>query len=309
MDKLNSQLKKINDDYKVAYSMNNFETQMKLREGESVKELLNESIEQTNNLNKKYNSFLIDSSVCVNKKNTYYNNVSQIIPTNTNKYLHNNTNGNDMNGNDMNGNDMNGNDMNGKDMNGNDMNGNDMNGKDNLEDEHNILNTRMEQLQFKNIQQQHNEIYNPHNVSYNKISPFENKQHYNRKKNVDLTNTRLDEYSPMGRSINCSPIIEYQINEDFINKRNKQTNKDIANQRLEQFSPLARAVELPAKKSPLKNESTSSFLNTENTFSQNSLNKNYKRFANQPHKSHFNDVNPANENQFLENNPVGTRLL
>lgn len=277
--KLNSQLNKLNEEFKVASSMNNFDTQIKLRDGDNVTDLLNKSIEETNILNNKYNSFLTDSSVCVNNNNTYYNTNTQLIPTNTNKYLHTNS-----------------------------INGNSMNSSMNYEDDD--VNKKIEELQFKNIHQpQHNEIYNPHNVSYNKINPFENKQHYNRKKNVDITNTRLDEYSPMGRSINCSPIIEYQINEDFINKRNKQTNKDIANQRLEQFSPLSRAVQLPSKKSPLKNESTSSFLNTENTFSQNSLNKNYKRFSNQPKKSHFNDVNPANENQFLENNPVGTRLL
>ena len=279
ISKLNSQLNKFNEDYKVASSMNSFDTQMKIREGDNVKDLLNKSIEESSSLNNKYNSFLTDSSVCINKNNTYYNTGNLLVPTNTNQYLH-----------------------------GNSMNGNSMNSSMNYEDDD--VNKKIEELQFKNIHQpQHNEIYNPHNVSYNKINPFENKQHYNRKKNVDITNTRLDEYSPMGRSINCSPIIEYQINEDFINKRNKQTNKDIANQRLEQFSPLSRAVQLPSKKSPLKNESTSSFLNTENTFSQNSLNKNYKRFANQPHKSHFNDVNPENENQFLENNPVGTRLL
>ena len=258
---------------------------MNIRNGDNVKDLLNKSIEETNSLNNKYNSFLTDSSVCVNNNNTYYNSGKQLIPSNTNQYLHSN-------------------------INDNSMNINSMNSCENVEDVNNEVNKRIEELQFKNIHQpQHNEIYNPHNVSYNKINPFENKQHYNRKKNVDLTNTRLDEYSPMGRSINCSPIIEYQINEDFINKRNKQTNKDIANQRLEQFSPLSRAVQLPSKKSPLKNESTSHFLNTENTFSQNSLNTNYKRFTNQPNKTHFNDVNPANENQFLENNPVGTRLL
>ena len=285
ISKLNFQLSKLNEDFKLASNLNNFDQQMCIRDGEDVKDLLNQSIAETNSLNNKYNSLLTDSSVCVNNNNTYYNNGKQLIPSNTNQYLHSN-------------------------INDNSMNINSMNSCENVEDVNNDVNKRIEELQFKNIHQpQHNEIYNPHNVSYNKINPFENKQHYNRKKNVDLTNTRLDEYSPMGRSINCSPIIEYQINEDFINKRNKQTNKDIANQRLEQFSPLARAVELPAKKSPLKNESTSSFLNTENTFSQNSLNKNYKRFANQPHKSHFNDVNPANENQFLENNPVGTRLL
>ncbi len=277
--KLNSQLNKLNEEFKVASSMNNFDTQIKLRDGDNVTDLLNKSIEETNILNNKYNSFLTDSSVCVNNNNTYYNTNTQLIPTNTNKYLHTNS-----------------------------INGNSMNSSMNYEDDD--VNKKIEELQFKNIHQpQHNEIYNPHNVSYNKINPFENKQHYNRKKNVDITNTRLDEYSPMGRSINCSPIIEYQINEDFINKRNKQTNKDIANQRLEQFSPLSRAVQLPSKKSPLKNESTSHFLNTENTFSQNTLNTNYKRFTNQPKKTHFNDVNPANENQFLENNPVGTRLL
>ena len=281
--KLNSQLNKLNEDFKFASSMNNFDTQIKLRDGDNVKDLLNKSIEETNSLNNKYNSFLTDSSVCVNNNNTYYNTSTQLIPTNTNKYFHSNS------------------------INGNSMN-NSMNSSMNCEDDD--VNKKIEELQFKNLHQpKHNDIYNPHNVSYNKITPFENKQHYNRKKNVDLTNKRLDDYSPMGRSMNCSPIIEYQINEDFINKRNKQTNKDIANQRLEQFSPLARAVELPAKKSPLKNESTSSFLNTENTFSQNSLNKNYKRFTNQPKKTYFNDVNPANQNQFLENNPVGTRLL
>ena len=285
ISKLNFQLSKLNEDFKLASSINNFDIQMNIRNGDNVKDLLNKSIEETNSLNNKYNSFLTDSSVCVNNNNTYYNNGKQLIPSNTNQYLHSN-------------------------INDNSMNINSMNSCENVEDVNNDVNKRIEELQFKNIHQpQHNEIYNPHNVSYNKINPFENKQHYNRKKNVDLTNTRLDEYSPMGRSINCSPIIEYQINEDFINKRNKQTNKDIANQRLEQFSPLSRAVQLPSKKSPLKNESTSSFLNTENTFSQNSLNKNYKRFSNQPKKSHFNDVNPANENQFLENNPVGTRLL
>ena len=285
ISKLNFQLSKLNEDFKLASSINNFDIQMNIRNGDNVKDLLNKSIEETNSLNNKYNSFLTDSSVCVNNNNTYYNNGKQLIPSNTNQYLHSN-------------------------INDNSMNINSMNSCENVEDVNNEVNKRIEELQFKNIHQpQHNEIYNPHNVSYNKINPFENKQHYNRKKNVDLTNTRLDEYSPMGRSINCSPIIEYQINEDFINKRNKQTNKDIANQRLEQFSPLSRAVQLPSKKSPLKNESTSHFLNTENTFSQNSLNTNYKRFTNQPNKTHFNDVNPANENQFLENNPVGTRLL
>ena len=285
ISKLNFQLSKLNEDFKLASNLNNFDQQMCIRDGEDVKDLLNQSIAETNSLNNKYNSLLTDSSVCVNNNNTYYNNGKQLIPSNTNQYLHSN-------------------------INDNSMNINSMNSCENVEDVNNDVNKRIEELQFKNIHQpQHNEIYNPHNVSYNKINPFENKQHYNRKKNVDLTNTRLDEYSPMGRSINCSPIIEYQINEDFINKRNKQTNKDIANQRLEQFSPLSRAVQLPSKKSPLKNESTSHFLNTENTFSQNSLNTNYKRFTNQPKKTHFNDVNPANENQFLENNPVGTRLL
>ena len=280
ISKLNSQLNKFNDDYKVASSMNNFDTQMKIREGDNVKDLLNKSIEETNDFNNKYNSFLTDSSVCINNNNTYYTNGSQLIPSNTNQYLHSNS------------------------MNGNISKNGNGNGNDNDD-----VNKKMEQFQFKYIQQQHNDIYNPHNVSYNKITPFENKQHYNRKKNVDLTNTRLDEYSPMGRSINCPPKIEYQINENFMNERNKHTNKDISNQRLEQFSPLARAVQLPSKKSPLKNESTSHFLNTENTFSQNNLNTNYKRFTNQPKKTHFNDVNPANKNQFLENNPVGTRLL
>ena len=287
--KLNSQLSKLNDDFKLASSINNFDNQMNIRNGDNVKDLLNKSIEETNTFNNKYNSFLTDSTVCVNNNNTYYKNGSLLVPSNTNQYLHSNNNNNNNN---------------------NNINGNSMNSSENVEDINNDVNKRIEELQFKNIHQpQHNEIYNPHNVSYNKINPFENKQHYNRKKNVDLTNKRLDEYSPMGRSINCSPIIEYQIKEDFINKKTKQTNKDIANQRLEQFSPLARAVQLPTKKSPLKNETTSHFLNTENTFSQNNLNTNYKKFANQPKKSHFNDVNPANENQFLENNPVGTRLL
>jgi hypothetical protein len=292
ISKLNSQLNKFNEDYKVASSMNNFDTQLKLREGDNVKELLNKSIEETNSFNNKYNSFLTDSSICVNNNNTYYGNGSQLIPTNTNQYLH--SNGGD--GNSMNT--------------GDNINKNYMGGNGNDYDSGDDVNKKIEELQFKNIhQQQHNDIYNPHNVSYNKITPFENKQHYNRKKNVDLTNNRLDEYSPMGRSINCPPKIEYKINETFMNERNKPTKKDVSNQRLEEFSPLARAVQLPAKKSPLKNESTSHFLNTENTFTQNSLNTNYKKFNNQPKKSHFNDVNPANKNQFLKNNPVGTRLL
>ena len=152
INKLNSQLNKLNEDFKLASSINNFDIQMNIRNGDNVKDLLNKSIEETNILNNKYNSFLTDSSVCVNNNNTYYNTNTQLIPTNTNKYLHTNS-----------------------------INGNSMNSSMNYEDDD--VNKRIEELQFKNIHQpQHNEIYNPHNVSYNKINPFENKQHYNRKK-------------------------------------------------------------------------------------------------------------------------------
>jgi len=298
INKLNSQLNQFNEDFKLASSMNNFDTQLNMRGDDNVKELFNKSIEETNSVNDKYSSFFTDSSVCINNNNAYYKTSEQIIPTNTNQNLYNNSrNDNEMNNEMNNVENGSGGGVGGVGVGGS---GGSSGGGD--------VNEKMEQFQFKHTVQ-HNEIYNPHNTTYNQISPFINEQDYNKKKNVNLTNTRLDEYSPMGRSIVCPPNIDYQVNENAINNRPRTSNKDIANQRLEQFSPLSRAVQLPTKKSPLKNDTTSKFLNTENTFSQNSLNTNYKKFANQPKKSHFNDVNPANENQFLKNNPVGTRLL
>ena len=243
MDKLNETLEKLNTEYNMsqktinqkepARHFDNNENQM------NIQEMVKSQIDNTNKINAKFNSFLTDKEICVN--NPYYNLDNQPSSINTRKQeiLNNNTTNKDYN---------------------------------------NDPNSRLSQFQFQhydkniNTNQNTNQNNNIDNLSYNKLSPFDdrNKDKYVKKKNLPQ-----DNINTLSRAISSSHNINYEINESFKNHSvNKLTNKDISNQRLNDISPLAKTSQIPIKTKtpPQITDEMDIFLSSYNTFKQ-SFNK------------------------------------
>ena len=153
-------------------------------------------------------------------------------------------------------------------------------------------NNRLKQFQFQHYNNSQSNYQE--NISYNKLSPFDdvtrNKNKYVKKKNLNLTK---DNHTSLDRAISTSHNINYEINENFKNKTiNKITNKDISNERLNDFSPLAKTSQIPIKtKTPPKiTDEMEKFLTSYNTFKESSLNTNYKTVAKE---TSYNNINPT----------------
>ena len=268
---LNDKLSKLNEEHKISSNMNNFEQQISLRNDNNLRDLINQNVNESNAINDKMNSFLIDKSI-YKTTNDYYK-IDNQIPTNTANYTNaNNTTAN-------------------------------YNPTINKEVTINEdMNNRLEKLQFHNMSDyiikntdycDNNDNNNDNdnnnnddnntvnantsnNLKYNKISPFESSNiNVLRKKNADLTNARLNNFTPLGRSMVASHNIQYELNENFNNNRYKN-KKEIGNERLSEFTPLSRTQQIPVKNNPVKSDATRTFLDCENTFSQSNLNTNYK---------------------------------
>lgn len=136
-------------------------------------------------------------------------------------------------------------------------------------------NTRQQYYQeTNNNQPQHNNGY----INISRTNPeFKDT---NAKYHKHLINQRMNEYSPLGRSMAIPVDIEYQINETFKNSRKPQQihNSDITNQRLSQLSPLPSSSNIPInnRNGKQKFNNLKTHLDSENTISQSSLNTNYK---------------------------------
>ena len=276
LDKLNQQLRQIEQEYKQNKKMFNMETVINNsnnsnNNNQSLKEQMERNIRETNAHNDKLNSFFTDSSVCVNKNNKDYyqqGSIKTIGGENTRQQYYQETN--------------------------------------------NVLG-HQEESKNSNVNQSINErrFDNPSNRQHvNRISPFMDNNN-NKKYNNDISNQRLNEYTPMGRSVAIPVDIEYQINESFMNSRkanHKKYNSDITNERLSQLSPLAKSSAIPI---PNNQSNLPTHLNCENTFNQTALNTNYKQKAETSkfNKNQFDDVNTHCVNAYVNNLPKGTRLI
>jgi hypothetical protein len=258
---LNDKLSRLNNEYKISSHMNNFEQQISLRNDNNLRDLIKNDLNESNAINDKMNSFLIDKSIY--KTNNDYYKTDNKIPTNTVNYTTDNYNENT-----------------------------ETNIEEHTEENMNEdMNNRLEKLQFHNMSDyiiknsdycdnnnidDNNTVNTSNNLKYNKISPFESSNiNVVRKKNADLTNARLNNFAPLGRSMISAHNIQYELNENFNNNRYKN-KKEIGNDRLSEFTPLSRTQQIPVKNNPVKSDATRTFLECENTFSQSNLNTNYK---------------------------------
>ena len=265
---LNNKLSRLNNEYKISSHMNNFEQQISLRNDNNLRDLIKNNLTESNAINDKMNSFLIDQNIY--KTNNDYYKIDNQIPTNTVNYTTENYNENIEENIEANI---------------------EANIEDNINED---MNNRLEKLQFHNMtdyiiknsdycdnnnynnNNNYNTVNTSNNLKYNKISPFESSNiNVVRKKNADLTNARLNNFTPLGRSMVSAHNIQYELNENFNNNRYKN-KKEIGNERLSEFTPLSRTQQIPMKNNPVKSDATRTFLDCENTFSQSNLNTNYK---------------------------------
>ena len=284
LDKLNQQLKQIQQEYK--QNKKNFNTEASLNNNNNnnnnqpLKQLIEKNIKESNAHNDRLNSFFTDSSVCVNKNNKDYyqnGNVKTTGGENTRQHYYQESN--------------------------NLLNKGGFNSASMTDDSRNYegnVNHSINQRRFDNPSNQQ---------QFNRISPFiDNKN--DKQYNSDISNQRLGEYTPMGRSVAIPVDIEYQINESFMNSRrssDKKYNSDITNERLSQLSPLAKSSAIPISN---KQSNLPTHLNCENTFNQTALNTNYrqKSTTSKFNKNQFDDVNTHCVNAYVNNLPKGTRM-
>ena len=262
---LNDKLGKLNDEYKISSTMNNFEQQLSVRTDTNLHDLIQQNVNESNIINDKMNSFLIDKSI--HKTNNDYYNIDNKIPTNTTNYTTENYNTT-------------------------------INESNKESSMHEDINNRLEKLQFhnmtdyiikntnynddtninddNNININDNNMDKGNNLKYNKLSPFDNSNiNISMKTNDDLINNRLKNFTPLGRSMISCHNIQHELNENFNNNRHKN-KKDEGNERISEFTPLSRACQIPVKHTIVTSDTTRKFLDSENTFSQSNLNTNYK---------------------------------
>lgn len=299
---LNNKLKLINNQFKLSnpHPNNNAtspmlqthiqeEERQNNKEKQNIKDLINDEILKSNKSNDKFNSLLTDNSIYVN--NPYYSKVnnffSQNTNTNTSKYETLNNEKNKFNF-----------DLNNKPSN------QDMNDMTDIRNLDNEANSRLNNFQFQNYNLKPNE-------TANKLSPFDDrsKDKYVKKKNIGI-NPNSEVYSPLGRAIATPHNIQFDINENLLNRnKNKITVKDIANERLNEFSPLARASHFPTKKNsvPNKTDEMKKFLDSYNTHKQSCIKTNYKEKAK---ITNYNNINPTYVSEdIIAPNPENTRLI
>ena len=285
--KLNEELKLIGKDYNNnKQNTTNNKCSQSQPNNESLQQLINQNIQETNKHNDRLHSFMTDNSLWVNQNNNYLLKPNKINQNTTQQYYQQTNNTQNTH---------------------NTQNTPNTPNTTTIEDENNY---NINQLRFDNI---------ANRQQVNRISPFTN--HYQpRNNNGDITNQRLNEYSPLGRSMAIPVDIEYQINETFKNSRTQQHQhkSDITNQRLSQLSPLAKSSNLPVNNKSYPNNNNNNnhninlitHLNSTNSINQTALNTNYKEQGKNTkfNENQFDNINSNNVNTYITNYPKNTRF-
>ena len=232
METLNEKLKKINTEYK---EFNQYRQKEEIKPNTNYKKMLEDTIKESEQKSKKLNSFLTDSSI-YNQPNQYYKTE--------------------------------------KDENIGFSNDND------IEKLNNQNNEKMSSLLFtnyKNEMKSENVIFNSQkgNLDGNMILPINTQESYtkNRKhKNSMITNSRMNNYQPIGKSMNM-------MYDNKLETSKSKVYKDVANNRLNELNKMASINPYPIKYENRVSAMTKDYFNYD-TQTEKELNKYYKKNKN-----------------------------
>lgn len=229
MEKLNEKLKKINEEYK---EFNNYNQKEEIKTNINYKKMLEDTIKESQQNSNKINSFLTDSSI-YKQPNQYYETKKDENIGFTNDIE--------------------------------------------IETLNNNNNEKMSSLLFtnyKNEMKSENVIFNSQkgHMDGNMILPINAQESYtkNRKlKNSMITNSRLNNYQPIGKSINMMYDNKLELNKS-------KEYKDVANKRLNELNKMSSINPYPIKYENRVSAMTKDYFNYD-TQTEKELNKYYKK--------------------------------
>lgn len=229
MEKLNEKLKKINEEYK---EFNQYNKKEEIKPNINYKKMLEDTIKESQQNSNKINSFLTDSSI-YKQPNQYYETKKDENIGFTNDIE--------------------------------------------IETLNNNNNEKMSSLLFtnyKNEMKSENVIFNSQkgHVDGNMILPINTQESYtkNRKlKNSMITNSRLNNYQPIGKSINMMYDNKLELNKS-------KEYKDVANKRLNELNKMASINPYPINYENRVSAMTKDYFNYD-TQTEKELNKYYKK--------------------------------
>lgn len=229
MEKLNEKLKKLNEEYK---EFNNYNQKEEIKPKINYKKMLEDTIKESEQNSNKINSFLTDSSI-YKQPNQYYETKKDENIGFTNDIE--------------------------------------------IETLNNNNNEKMSSLLFtnyKNEMKSENVIFNSQkgHIDGNMILPINTQESYtkNRKlKNSMITNSRLNNYQPIGKSINMMYDNKLELNKS-------KEYKDVANKRLNELNKMASINPYPINYENRVSAMTKDYFNYD-TQTEQELNKYYKK--------------------------------